>query len=127
MSVGIEVSYIDGFVIAVPTTNKQKYIEHAHHINPLFKELGAIRTMECWGDDIPDGTLTHFRKAVDAKDDESIVFAWFEWPDKETRDRGQERMHELAQSDERFDETKHPVPFDGKRMIFGGFETIVEI
>ncbi len=120
-------SYIDGFVIAVPTANKQKYIEHARRINPLFKELGATRTMECWGDDIPDGTTTDFRKAVDAKADESIVFAWFEWPDKKTRDRGMERMQELAQTDQRFDETQHPVSFDGKRMIFGGFETILEI
>ncbi|MCY3859855.1 MAG: DUF1428 domain-containing protein [Gammaproteobacteria bacterium] len=120
-------SYIDGFIIAVPTANKEKYIQHAFHINPLFKELGATRTMECWSDDISDGTLTDFRKAVKAKDDESIVFAWFEWPDKATRDRGVARMHELAQTDERFDESRFPVPFDGSRMIFGGFETIVEI
>ena len=120
-------SYVDGFVIAVPTANKQKYIEQAKHINPLMKRLGATRTMECWGDDLPDGTFTDFRKAVDAKEDESIVFAWFEWPDKATREKGMAEMHEIAMTDESFDETKHPVPYDGKRMIFGGFETILEI
>lgn len=120
-------SYIDGFVLAIPHENKQLYIEHAHHINPLFKELGATRTMECWGDDVPEGTLTDFRRAVDAREDEEIVFAWVEWPDKVTRDRGVARMDELAATDERFDESKYPVPFDGSRMIFGGFETIVEI
>ena len=83
--------------------------------------------MECWEDDVPAGTSTDFRKAVNAKDGESIVFAWFEWPDKATRDKGMARMHELAETDERFDEAKYPVPFDGSRMIFGGFETIVEI
>ena len=61
-------SYIDGFVIAVPTANKEKFIEHAEKADNLFKELGARRILECWGNDVPDGKLTDFRKAVQAKE-----------------------------------------------------------
>ena len=79
-------SYIDGFVIAVPTANKQKFIEHARHFDPLFIELGAIRVIEGWGDDVPDGKVTDFRRAVQATAEETVAFAWVEWPDKATRD-----------------------------------------
>ena len=120
-------SYIDGFVIAVATKDKQQFIAFAKHSNPVLKELGAIRSMDCWADDIPQGTLTDFRKAVNATDQETIVFSWVEWPDKETRDHGMARLSELAKTDERFDREKFPVPFDSERMIMGGFETIVEI
>ena len=119
--------YIDGFVLAVSAKDKQQFIAFAKHSNPVLKELGAIRSVDCWGEDIPTGTLTDFRTAVNAKDHETIVFSWVEWPDKETRDRGMARMDELAQSDERFDREKYPVPFDSDRMIMGGFTTIVEI
>ncbi len=74
-------SYIDGFVIAVPTANKQKFIDHAYLGDSVFMEMGAIRVVECWGDDVPAGKLTDFRKAVQAEDDETIVFSWIEWPD----------------------------------------------
>lgn len=119
--------YIDGFVLAVPKENKQKFIAFAKHSNPVLKELGALQSVDCWGDDFPVGTLTDFRRAVNAKDHETIVFSWVEWPDKETRDQGMARLDELAQTDERFDRNKYPVPFDIERMIVGGFETIVEI
>ncbi len=119
--------YIDGFISAVPTANKQAFIDHAHFIDPLFKELGATRVVECWGDDIPEGNQTDFYKAVKAASGESVAFSWVEWPDKETRDQGVARMHEMAETDERFDESQHPVPFDGNRMIFGGFELLLEI
>ena len=119
--------YIDGFVIAVAAKDKEQYITFAKHSNPVLKELGALRSVDCWGDDIPVGTLTDFRKAVNAKDHEAIVFSWVEWPDKETRDQGMARLDELAQTDERFDRTKYPVPFDITRMIVGGFAPIVEI
>ena len=119
--------YIDGFVMPVPTANRQGFIDYASTTDGFFKELGATRVVECWGDDVPDGTLTDFRKAVQAKDDETVVFSWVEWPDKATRDEAMVRMDDLVKTDERFDEEKNPVPFDGKRMIFGGFAPVVEL
>ena len=116
-------SYIDGFVIAVPTANKQQFIDHANMIDPVFKEYGAIRVVECWADDVPDGKVTDFRKSVQAKDDESVVFSWIEWPDKATRDAGMEKM----MKDPRMDPKDQPMPFDGKRMIYGGFSPVFEI
>ncbi len=120
-------SYIDGFVIAVPTSNKQQFIEHANKADSLFLELGAIRILECWGDDVADGKLTDFRKAVQAQDDESVVFSWVEWPDKATRDAAMGRMEDLMKTDDRFDPEKNPMPFDGKRMIYGGFAPVVTL
>jgi len=120
-------SYIDGFVIAVPAANEQAFIDHANRTDSIFTELGAIRVVECWGDDLPDGELTDFRKAVQTRDDETVVFSWIEWPDKTTRDAAMARMHDLMQTDDRFDAEKNPVPFDGKRMIYGGFATVVDL
>ena len=120
-------SYIDGFVIAVPTANKEKFIEHAKKADSLFKELGATRILECWGNDVPDGKLTDFRKAVQAKEDETVVFSWIEWPDKATRDAAMARMDELMKTDDRLNPAKNPMPFDGKRLIYGGFAPVVEL
>jgi len=120
-------SYIDGFVIAVPTANKEKFIEHAKKADSLFKELGARRILECWGNDVPEGKLTDFRKAVQAKEDETVVFSWIEWPDKATRDAAMARMDELMKTDDRFNPEKNPMPFDGKRLIYGGFAPVVEL
>ena len=120
-------AYIDGFLMAVSTADKQRFIEFARHSNPVLKELGAIRSMDCWGDDVPDGEWTDFRRSVKAQDHETVVFSWVEWPDRETRDRGMAQLEQLAQTDERFDRTKYPVPFDSSRMIMGGFEALVEI
>ncbi len=78
--------YIDGFVMAVPTANKDKFTAHAEMADNVFIDLGATRVIECWGDDVPDGETTDFRKAVKAKDDEAVVFSWIELPDKQTRD-----------------------------------------
>ena len=119
-------SYIDGFVIAVPTANKQKFVEHARQLDPIFIELGAIRVIEGWGDDVPDGKVTDFRRAVQATGEETVVFSWIEWPDKATRDVGMKKIME----DPRMDPSRpgnSPMPFDGKRMIFGGFEPVVEV
>ena len=118
-------SYIDGFVIAVPTANRQKFIEHAKTGDSVFIDYGATRVLECWGDDVPVGKQTDFRKAVQAKDDETVVFSWIEWPDKATRDRVFAKMEELSKTDDRVNPEKNPMPFDGKRMIFGGFEPVV--
>jgi uncharacterized protein YbaA (DUF1428 family) len=120
-------SYIDGFVIAVPTANKQKFIAHANSFDSLFMELGAVRILECWGDDVPGGKVTDFRRAVQAGDDETVVFSWIEWPDKPTRDAAMGRMDELMKTDARFSSEKNPMPFDGKRMIYGGFAPVVTL
>lgn len=120
-------TYVDGFVIAVPTANKQKFIDHAEKGDSLFMELGAVRVLECWGDDVPDGKVTDFRGAVKATAEETVVFSWIEWPDKATRDAAMGRMDELMKTDERFDPEKNPMPFDGMRMIYGGFAPIVTL
>jgi uncharacterized protein YbaA (DUF1428 family) len=120
-------SYIDGFVIAVPTANKQKFIDHAVLADPVFIEMGALRVLECWGDDVPKGETTDFYRAVKAKDDESVLFSWIEWPDKATRDAAMAKMMDPDNADPRMDPAKNPMPFDGKRMIFGGFSPVVTL
>jgi uncharacterized protein YbaA (DUF1428 family) len=120
-------SYIDGFLIAVPTANKQKFIEHAKMGDTIFAEFGATRVVECWADDVPEGKVTDFRKAVKATADESVVFSWIEWPDKDTRDAAMQKMMSDDFNDERMDPAKNPMPFDGNRLIFGGFDPIVEL
>lgn len=114
--------YVEGFVAAVPASNKQAYLNHAKDALPLFKEFGATRVVECWGDDVPEGKLTDFRGAVKAKDDEVVVFSWFEYPSKEARDTANKKM----MSDSRMKDMGAKMPFDGKRMIFGGFVPIVD-
>lgn len=114
-------SYVDGFVLAVPTANKEKFIKHAKEGDSVFIEFGALRVLECWADDVPHGKLTDFFGAVKATDDETVVFSWIEWPDKATRDAGMKKMMD----DPRMDPANNPMPFDGKRMIYGGFVPIV--
>ena len=120
-------SYIDGFVIAVPTANKQKFTAHASYSDDMFIEMGALRVVECWGDDLPDGKTTDFRMAVKAEPEETVVFSWVEWPDKATRDAAMKKLMDPGNMDPRMDQTKNPIPFDGKRMIFGGFEPVVDV
>ncbi len=116
-------TYIDGYVVAVPTANKQTFIDHAKLFDALFKEYGALRVMECWGDDVPEGSVTDFNRAVQAKDDETIVFSWVEWPDKATRNEAMDKM----MKDPRMEGADQSMPFDGKRMIFGGFDAVIEL
>jgi uncharacterized protein YbaA (DUF1428 family) len=124
-------SYIDGFVIAVPTANRQKFIDHAKMGDSVFMDLGATRVVECWGDDVPDGTVTDFGKAVQAKEDETVVFSWIEWPDRATRDAAYAKMRDWMENpekaDPRMDPERNPMPFDGKRLIYGGFVPLVEM
>jgi uncharacterized protein YbaA (DUF1428 family) len=115
--------YVEGFVMAVPATNKEIFRKHAAEAAPLFKEFGATRIVECWGDDVPDGKLTDFRGAVKAAEDEVVVFSWFEYPSKEVRDAANEKMR----TDPRMRTMGEQMPFDGKRMIFGGFVPILDI
>lgn len=121
-------SYIDGFVIAVPKANKQAFIDSAKAVDSKFIEWGATRIMECWEDDVPDGKLTDFRRAVQATDEEAVVFSWVEWPDKAARDAGYAKMQSPeVMSDPMWDPALNPPPFDGKRMIFGGFSPVLEL
>ncbi len=120
-------AYIDGFVIAVPKDNRQKFIDHAAMADPVFMELGATRIYECWEDDVPDGQVTDFRRAVRATADEAVVFSWIEWPDKATRDAAMAKMMAGDLNDPRMDPAINPMPFDGKRMIFGGFAPVVAL
>jgi len=115
-------SYVEGFVVAVPAANKETFRKHAADAAPMFKEFGATRMVEAWGDDVPDGKLTDFKGAVKAKPDEVVVFSWFEYPDKAARDAANEKM----MSDPRMKQMGVNMPFDGQRMIFGGFAPIVE-
>jgi uncharacterized protein YbaA (DUF1428 family) len=124
-------TYIDGFVIACPAANKDKFIVHAKEGDSVFMDMGALRVVECWGDDVPDGKTTDFRKAVKAEADEVVLFSWIEWPDKATRDAAMARMTEMMNNpdkvDPRMDPARNPMPFDGTRLIFGGFTPIVEL
>jgi uncharacterized protein YbaA (DUF1428 family) len=115
-------SYVEGFVLAVPTDKQEEYRRHAAQAVAIFKEFGVTRHVEAWGDDVPDGKVTDFRKAVQAKEGEDIVFSWFEYPSKEARDSANQKM----MSDPRMEEMGKSVPFDGQRMIFSGFAPIVE-
>src|SRR5690554_4414268 len=108
-------TYIEGFVAAVPEANKEAYRKHAADAAPLFREFGVARMMENWGDDVPRGKVTDFYGAVQAKEDEVVIFSWFEYPDKATRDAATEKM----MSDPRMKQMGADMPFDGKRMIVG--------
>ena len=119
--------YVDGFLAAVPAERKQEFIDHAKLANGVFIDLGATRVIECWGDDVPAGTVTDFRRAVKAEDDEIVVFSWVEWPDKDTRDTAIHQLADIAESDPRMNPETNPMPFDGKRLIYGGFVPVVKL
>jgi uncharacterized protein YbaA (DUF1428 family) len=114
-------TYIDGFVVAVPTDKRETYTRYAESAAVVFKKNGALKLVECWGDDVPEGKLTSFPMAVKRKEDETVVFSWILWPSREARDKGMKATMEdpwLSQN---------PMPFDGQRMIYGGFEVIVDV
>jgi uncharacterized protein YbaA (DUF1428 family) len=115
-------TYVDGFVAAVPTANRESYRQHAQKAAVLFKEFGALSVVECWGDDVPEGKLTSFPMAVKRKDDETVIFSWITWPSRQVRDEAWKKVME----DPRMRPENNPMPFDGKRLIYGGFETIVD-
>jgi uncharacterized protein YbaA (DUF1428 family) len=116
-------SYVDGFVLAVPTARREEYRAHAAQFAGIIREHGALSVMECWGDDVPEGKLTSFTMAVKREADETVVFSWVSWPSKDIRDTAWKaimadpRMPQPGSSD---------MPFDGKRMIFGGFNVLLE-
>lgn len=113
--------YVDGFLIPVPNARKDAYFDMARKAAPIFKEMGATRVVECWGDDVMKGKHTDFFMATKAEADENIVFSWIEYPDRATRDKANEGI----QNHEAFADMGD-MPFDGKRMIFSGFVPIVD-
>ena len=115
--------YVDGFVVAVPTANKETYRQHAEKAAQVFKEFGALKVIETWGDDVPEGKVTSFPMAVQRKPDETVVFSWVTWPSRQVRDEGWKKV----MADPRLQPDNNPMPFDGKRMIYGGFQTIVDL
>jgi uncharacterized protein YbaA (DUF1428 family) len=114
-------SYIDGFVAPVPMANKEEYRKLCTEASQLFRDYGATQVVECWGDDVPDGEVTDFKRAVAAKPGETVVFAWVVWPSKAARDAGNEKM----MTDPRMKPNAGEL-FDGKRMIFGGFQVLLD-
>lgn len=115
-------TYVDGFVAAVPTANREKFKDHAEKAAKVFVEHGALKVVECWGDDVPEGQVTSFPMAVKRKDDETVVFSWILWPSREVRKAAWDKLMQ----DPRMRPDTNPMPFDSKRLIFGGFEPIVD-
>ena len=116
--------YVDGYILSVPRKNKADYIRLAEESAAVFKDHGALSVVESWADDVPDGELTSLPMAVKCEEGEDVVFSWIMWPSREARDAG----NKAAMEDSRLQEwDMSKMPFDGKRMIFGGFTTIVEL
>ena len=111
-------TYIDGFLVAVPTAKREAYRAHAADAARIFKKHGALSIIECWSDDVPEGKLTSMPMAVKREPDEIVVFSWVVWPDKAVRDKGMQAV---------MDDPQMPkdMPFDGKRLIYGGFQPIL--
>lgn len=114
--------YVDGFVAAVPNSNRQKYIEHIKFSADVFKEYGATRVVACWGDDVPAGEVTSLPLAVKCKEDETVAYSWIVWPSTEVRNAAWEKLY----VDPRMTDENNPLPLDGERLIYGGFEVIVD-
>ncbi len=115
-------NYLDGFVAAVPLAKKEAYLKHASDAAVVFKEFGALSVVESWGDDVPEGKLTSFPMAVKREEGEAVVFSWIQWPSKTVRDSAWEKI----MADPRMNAKDNPMPFDGKRMIYGGFQIIMQ-
>ncbi len=115
-------SYVDGFVIAVPKARLEEYREMAKLGGSVWMEHGALAYVECLGDDVPYGELTSFPRAVQAKDDEVVVFSWIRYESRAHRDA----VNAKVMADERLKGAMEAMPFDGKRMIFGGFTVLLE-
>lgn len=114
--------YVDGVVVPVPTASKDAYEQYARELGPIFKEYGALQVVDCWGDDVPEGKLTSFPMAVKREPSETVVFSWIVWPSRAVRDAGWEKV----MADPRLQDPQRNPPFDGKRMIYGGFQVVAE-
>ncbi|MEM7507564.1 MAG: DUF1428 domain-containing protein [Pseudomonadota bacterium] len=117
-------SYVDGLVAAVPNARKDDYIAHAKAMWEIFKDHGALSLVECWGDDVPAGEVTSFPMAVNCAEDETVVLSWIRWASKEARNTGWTRIMEDPRMQQ---EDMQTMPFDGKRMIFGGFAPLLDV
>ena len=118
-------SYVDGFVLAVPKKNLAAYRAMSRKAGKVWMDHGALSYVECAGDDVPMGKLTSFPQAVKLKKDEIVVFSWIAYKSREQRDR----INKLVMADPRLASMMDPkaLPFDGKRMFFGGFKSIVQL
>ena len=116
-------AYVDGFVLAVPKQNLEAYKDLARTAGAVWKEHGALAYVECVGDDVPQGELTSFPRAVQAKDDETVIFSWIVYPSRGQRDA----INAKVMADPRLKHDPATMPFDGKRLIYGGFETLIEL
>lgn len=117
-------TYVDGFVLAVPASRKEEYRALAAKFWNVAQKHGALRHVECWGDDVPEGEVTSFTIATQRKPDEVAVFSWVEWPSKEVRDKGNaSAMEAFSKMPEM---TPDKMPFDGRRMFFGGFDAFID-
>jgi uncharacterized protein YbaA (DUF1428 family) len=119
----VAMNYIDGFVVPVPSDRKEEYRALCVQAAQVFKDYGAIRVVECWGEDVPAGQVTDFRRAVQAQPGETVVFSWIVWPSKAVRDDGNAR----ALKDPRMSPPGGDMPFDARRMIYGGFEVLADV
>jgi uncharacterized protein YbaA (DUF1428 family) len=122
-TVEFTMSYIDGFVVPVPVAKREAYVEHARETAAMFKEYGATQVVECWGDDVPEGELTSFTMAVKRLPEEATVFSWILWPSRQVRDEAWKKIME----DPRMRPEARPMPFDGKRLIYGGFDVLMQV
>ena len=116
-------NYVDGFVTAVPTTKREAFLKHASICAAVLKESGALTVVDCWGDDVPDGNLTSFPMAVKLEAGETVVFSWITWPSKSVRHEGMKQF----KADPRIQSDVNPMPFDGKRVIYGGFQVVSQV
>ena len=115
-------TYFEGFILPVEDARKEEFRAHAAKFADVVREFGIVRQVEAWANDVPHGQVTDFYRAVDAKEGETVVFSWFEYPSKQARDAANEKFR----SDPRMDELGRTMPFDGSRMIMGGFDSIVD-
>jgi uncharacterized protein YbaA (DUF1428 family) len=120
-------AFVEGFAIPVRAHMRDEFTRYSRELDEIFLAHGATRVVECWGVNVPYGQQTDFYRAVAAEEDEVVCFSWIEWPDRETSERAHPEMIKIMESDPRFDRETRPIPFDGKRMIFGRFETVVDI
>lgn len=114
--------YVDGYVVAVPADKKDAYLAQAAKAGALYKEYGAMRVVECWGDEVPAGKLTDFPMAVKAQENEVVAFGWVEYPSKAVRDAVKEKL----MADPRMKALGENMPFDGQRVIYGGFSLLLD-